>query len=63
MNLYLFEYYEGKTVQPFQVRAANAWDAFDMFRAHKPDVTIAEAWFVPVGAQQNHVDAPANLAG
>lgn len=63
MKLYLFEYYEDKQVHPYRVRAANAWDAFDQFRAHKPDVVIAEAWSIPLGAQHNYIDAPTGLAG
>lgn len=64
MKLYLFEYYEDKQVRRFPpVRAANAWDAFDIFRSHLPDVVIAEAWVVPLGPQHNYVDSATGLAG
>lgn len=63
MNLYLFEYYEDKQVRPYRVRAANAWDAFDIFRASNPDVVIAEAWSIPLGPHHNYIDAATGLAG
>lgn len=63
MKLYVFEYLEDKKLHPFQVRAANAWDAFDAFRADNPHAVIAEAWVVPLGAQHNCIDGPTGLAG
>lgn len=62
MKLYLFEYLEDKALHRLPVKAANAWDAFDIFRSHKPAVVISEAWVIPLGAQQNYVDTATGLA-
>ena len=65
MTLYLFEFYdrEDKTLHRLPVTAANAWDAFDMFRAQKPHAVIAEAWVMPISARPTYVDMTAGLAG
>lgn len=52
MNLYMFEYlHDGRKEEPVKVRAANAADAFDMFRADHPAVPIAYVWVELFGAK------------
>lgn len=63
MNVYQFEYYEDKTLHRLPVHAANAWDAFDIFRSHRPQAVIAEAWVVPNMPHQNYIDAATGLSG
>jgi hypothetical protein len=53
MNVYMFEYvHDGRKEDPVPIRATNAADAFDAFRADHPSVSIAYVWVDRFGSSK-----------